>query len=154
MTPVQQPSFTSHNRYDEFALYVQDNWSASSRLTVNLGLRYEFYGPQRKSDPKYDSNFYYADVDASVNSSTPQEIIDSVRRGQVFDSNVSPVGGLWKTDWNNFAPRIGAAWDVNGDGQSSIRAGYGIAYERNFGNVTFNVLFNPPVPRQHPRRAG
>ena len=145
VTPVQQPSFTSHNKYDEFALYVQDNWSAGPRLTVNLGLRYEFYGPQRKSDPKYDSNFYYADVNASVNSSTPQEIIDSVRNGQVFDSNVSPVGGLWKNDWNNFAPRIGAAWDVNGDGRTSLRAGYGIAYERNFGNVTYNVLFNPPL---------
>ena len=68
VTPVQQPSFTSHNRYDEFALYVQDNWSATPRLTLNLGLRYEFYGPQEKSDPKYDSNFYYADPDVSVSS--------------------------------------------------------------------------------------
>jgi outer membrane receptor protein involved in Fe transport len=42
------------------------------RLTVNLGLRYEYYGPQTKSEPKYDSNFYYGDVNASVNTSTPQ----------------------------------------------------------------------------------
>ncbi len=33
---------------------------------------------------------------------------------------------------------------MNGDGQTSVRAGYGIAFERNFGNVTYNVLFNPP----------
>jgi outer membrane receptor protein involved in Fe transport len=145
VTPVQQPSFTSHNKYDEFALYLQDNWSFNDRVTLNLGFRYEFYGPQRKSDPKYDGNFYYADVNASVNSSTPQEMIDSIRRGQVFDTNESPIGALWKTDWNNFAPRIGAAWDINGDGRSSLRAGYGMAYERNFGNVTYNVLFNPPL---------
>ena len=56
----------------------------------------------------------------------------------------SPTGTLWKNDWNNFAPRIGFAWDVNGDGRTSLRGGYGISYDRNFGNVTFNVLFNPP----------
>ena len=56
----------------------------------------------------------------------------------------SPVGGLWAVDKNNFAPRLGFAWDVFGDGKTSLRGGYGLAYERNFGNVTFNVIQNPP----------
>ena len=60
-TPVELPSFTSFNRYNEFALYFNDNLRAASRLTANLGLRYEHYGPQTKSEPKYDSNFYYGD---------------------------------------------------------------------------------------------
>ena len=143
-TPVNFPSFTSFNRYNEFALYAQDNWSVLDRLTVNLGLRYEYFGPQRKSEPKYDSNFYYADENASVSTSSPQEIINSVRNGKVMRTNESPIGDLWKPDWNNFAPRVGFAWDVTGDGKTSIRGGYGIGYERNFGNVTYNVLFNPP----------
>ena len=55
--PEQQP-------YNEFALYANDNWSLGDRLKLNLGLRYEYYGPQKKSDPKYDSNFYYGDANA------------------------------------------------------------------------------------------
>jgi outer membrane receptor protein involved in Fe transport len=143
-TPVPLPSFTSYNRYNEFALYAQDNWSISRKVTLNLGLRYEYFGPQTKSKPKYDSNFYWGDQNLNLETATPQQVIDSVRDGKVLPSNESPIGALWKSDWNNFAPRIGFAWNVTGDGKTSIRGGYGIGYERNFGNVTYNVLFNPP----------
>ena len=145
VTPVELPSFLSHNRYKEYALYVNDNWSVRNRLTLNLGLRYEYFGPQEKSDPKYDSNFYYADAGTSVNTSSAAEIVRALQTGQAFPSNESPIGQLWKSDRNDFAPRIGFAWDVTGDGRTSVRGGYGMAYERNFGNVTFNVLFNPPL---------
>ena len=146
-TPVSSPSFLSKNRYTEFALYAQDNWNFGNRVKLNLGVRYDYFGPQRKSDPKYDSNFYYGGNgdDISVTSSSPQEILAAVRTGQVLPSNESPIGGLWRQDKDNFAPRIGFAWDVNGDGRTALRGGYGIAYERNFGNVTYNVLFNPPL---------
>jgi hypothetical protein len=144
VTPVELPSFTSFNRYNEYALYAQDNWRVTNRVTVNLGLRYEYYGPQKKSRPKFDSNFYYADPDASANHTAPLELIRAIRAGQVLESNQSPVGALWRPDKNNFAPRLGFAWDVTGDGTTSVRGGYGVSYERNFGNVTYNVLFNPP----------
>jgi len=145
VTPVDFPSFTSHNRYNEFALYANDNWSVGSRLKLNLGLRYEYYGPQQKSDPKYDSNFYYADPNLDIEAASPADIIASIQNGQVLPSNQSPLGTLWKADWNNWGPRLGFAWDVNGDGRTAVRGGYGISYERNFGNVTYNVLFNPPL---------
>jgi outer membrane receptor protein involved in Fe transport len=143
-TPVSLPSFNSKNSYNEFALYANDNWTVSNRVTVNLGLRYEYYGPQTKSDPKYDSNFYYPSDDISVNTASPTEMMDALRNGRVYPSNESPIGQLWASDWNNWAPRVGFAWDVRGDGKTSLRGGYGISYERNFGNVTYNVLFNPP----------
>src|SRR4029453_12852174 len=143
-TPVSLPSFTSFNRYNEYALYANDNWSVGNRVTVNLGVRYEYYGPQTKKEPKYDSNFYYGDPNVSVNTSSPADIVRGIATGAPLPSNESPIGQLWKSDKNNWAPRLGFAWDVNGDGRTSVRGGYGMSYERNFGNVTYNVLFNPP----------
>jgi outer membrane receptor protein involved in Fe transport len=145
VTPVEFPTFLSKNRYSEFALYAADNWNFGDRVKLNLGVRYEYFGPQAKSDPKFDSNFYWGDPGLNISTATPQQIIDSVRTGSAQPSNTSPVGRLWKQDKNNFAPRLGFAWDVNGDGRLAVRGGYGLAYERNFGNVTYNVLFNPPL---------
>lgn len=143
-TPVTLPSFTSFNRYDEFAFYANDNWSIAPRVTLNLGVRYEYYGPQKKNEPKFDSNFYYGDPNVSVNNSSPADIVRGIATGTTLPTDQSPIGALWKSDWNNWAPRFGFAWDVKGDGRTSVRGGYGISYERNFGNVTYNVLFNPP----------
>jgi hypothetical protein len=133
--PVGPPDFTRSNRYNEWAVYVNDSWRYSPRLVVNLGMRYEYYGVQHNKNPDLDSNFYFG------SGSTIQE---RIRNGNVQIAKDSPVGGLWKPDKNNFAPRVGFAWDMFGDGKTSFRAGYGLAYERNFGNVTFNVIQNPP----------
>ena len=133
--PVQAPDFTRHNRYNDYALYANDGWRASHSVTVSLGVRYEYYGVQHNTDPALDSNFYYG-----PGTSLPAQ----VRSGAVLKAPDSPVGGLWKPDTNNLAPRLGFAWDVHGNGRMSVRGGYGMAYERNFGNVTFNVIQNPP----------
>lgn len=134
--PVGPPSFSRSNRYWEWAAYANDSIRWTPKLTINLGLRYEWYGVQHNAqNPALDANFYYGAGE------TPQL---RIRNGRYNTVPASGVGGLWRPDNNNFAPRIGFAYDLNGDGKTSIRGGYGIAYERNFGNVTFNVLFNPP----------
>jgi outer membrane receptor protein involved in Fe transport len=133
--PVGPPDFTRSNRYDEFALYAQDSWHVKPRLTLNLGVRYEYYGTQHNGNPSRESNFYFG---------SGSTIFDRIRNGSVQIANNSPIGGLWAASPLNFAPRVGFAWDIFGDGKTSVRGGYAIAYERNFGNVTFNVIQNPP----------
>ena len=145
MTPVSLPSFTSFNRYNEFALYANDNWSVGNRVTVNLGLRYEYYGPQTKSEPEVRLELLLRRPErvGQLAARRPTSCAAS-QTGAPLPTNESPIGALWKSDWNNWAPRLGFAWDVTGDGRTSVRGGYGMGYERNFGNVTYNVLFNPP----------
>jgi len=140
--PATQPSFSRNNRYNDFAFYGQDSWKVRPRLTLNLGLRWEYYGIQHNGNDKLDSNFVFG---------SGTSIFDKLRNGQVFtvgatpNSPASPVGGLWDKQLHNFGPRVGFAYDVFGNGKTSVRGGYGIAYERNFGNVTFNVIQNPPA---------
>ena len=138
--PVGPPLFDRSNRYHEGALYAQDTWKIAKRVTLNLGVRWEYYGVQHNVNRNVDSNFYYPN---NVQPQNPS-FIQNIQDGQVETVPNSPIGELWKPKWTNFAPRVGIAWDVFGDGKTSLRGGYGIGYERNFGNVTFNVLFNPP----------
>jgi hypothetical protein len=133
--PVSAPSFSRSYRYRDFAVYAQDNWRASERLTVNYGLRWEFYGVQHNNNPALDSNFYYG---------AGSNLFQTVRNGSVMTAPDSPVGGMWNPNYGNFAPRVGFAYDLFGDGKTSLRGGFGISYERNFGNITFNVIQNPP----------
>ena len=134
--PLSSAVYGRSYRYWDWATYAQDSFRATPRLTLNYGLRYEHYGVQKNNHPELDSNFYFG----------PGSGIEAqVRSGGVQIANQSSVGGFWAPRWGTVAPRIGLAYDVSGDGRTSIRAGYGISYERNFGNVTYNASFNPPA---------
>ncbi|WP_433967004.1 carboxypeptidase regulatory-like domain-containing protein [Tunturiibacter gelidiferens] len=133
--PTTQPQFARSDRFHDWAAYVQDQWKVTPKFTFNYGLRYEYYGVQHNNNRNLDANFYYG-----AGSSIPEQ----VRNGSVLTTPNSPIGGLWNPQYGTASPRIGFAYDVFGDGKTSVRGGYGISYERNFGNVTFNVIQNPP----------
>jgi hypothetical protein len=133
--PATPPVFARSNRFKDWAVYAQDSFKLTPRLTVNYGVRYEYYGVQHNNKRNLDSNFYYG---------PSGNLFQSIRNGQVYTSPTSPVGGLWKPQYGAVSPRVGFAYDIFGTGKTAIRGGYGISYERNFGNVTFNVIQNPP----------
>jgi hypothetical protein len=91
--------------------FVQDDWRVSPRLTLNLGLRYEY---QRNPNP------------VAVNSLLPQTA------NRVDDRN-------------NIGPRIGFAYDLTGEGKTSIRGGWGIYYGRVINSTVYNTLVNTGV---------
>jgi outer membrane receptor protein involved in Fe transport len=133
--PATSPSFSRSYRFQDWAAYAEDSWRLNHRLTLNYGVRYEFYGVQHNGDQKLDSNFYYGPGSTNY---------QRVRNGSVQIAPQSPIGKMWNPSYGTVGPRLGFAYDIFGDGKTSVRGGYGITYERNFGNITFNAIQNVP----------
>ena len=138
--PLGAPAFTRHFRYNETGVFIQDTWKVTSRLTLTPGLRYEYFGILHSAgqEKSLDANFY-----AGSGSSFAQRIASGA-----FARTNSQTGNLkdrfYRPDYKNFGPRFGVAYDLTGNGKSVIRGGVGYFYDRNFGNVVFNAIQNPP----------
>jgi len=93
----------------EHALFVQDDWKVGSRLTANVGVRYEVYGADTERQ------------DRLVN-------FDPVALKLIYAGEDGASRTVNKKTRHNVAPRLGLAWDIQGDSKNVVRAGYGISY--------------------------
>lgn len=103
--------------------FVQDNWRLRPNFTLNLGLRYD-----------------YEDLADHLRFTSQEGLFDNARLGLPADTNYRP-------DKNNFAPRVGFAWDPWRDDKTVIRGGFGWYYDQVFLNVQGNVYRFGVVPR-------
>ena len=144
--------------------YFQDNWRATRRLTLNLGLRwdgiphtYEANGNQTNFYPNlYDPANLPQWTDASdtqIASTSPGLGASPIASLQGYQFYLNGMGfsgkngvpkGLGKDSWLNFGPRLGFAYDLFGSGKTIVRGGYGLMYERIQGNDMYNGATNPP----------
>ena len=144
--------------------YIQDNWRATHRLTLNLGLRWDGI-PHTYEANGNQTNFYPnlynpANIPLWANSSDTQIAPNSpglgtspvaslqgysfYLNGMGFSNKNGVPKGLGKDSWSNFGPRFGFAYDLFGTGKTIVRGGYGIMYERIQGNDMYNGATNPP----------
>src|SRR5262245_31417072 len=117
---------STYSRTTSFNVYAQDDWKLSSRLTLNLGLRWELNTPMTE---KYNT----------IASFDP-------KTGQIRAAGQNGVpANLFNYDYNNFAPRIGFAWQPLGDSKTVLRGGVGVFYNvQPAGNGFLGMLFNFP----------
>ncbi len=124
----------------EFSFFFKDDFKLRPNLTLNLGMRYEFYGVP------YDANGKTVGLvggSSSIFGLSGKSLSDLFKPGvlpgaatqleQVGKNSVNPDRLLFDNDLNNFAPAVGFSWAPKflGENKTVIRAGYGIGYERN-----------------------
>ena len=113
------------------AAFVQDDFRVSGRVTLNLGLRWDVQTPG--TDPLNRFTTYVPGQKSTVNPAAPV--------GQLFYGDPGIERGVIKTAWTHVSPRVGMAWDVTGDGRTSVRAAAGMFYGSISGNE-WNTMTN------------
>ena len=131
--------------YRQGETYLQDDWKATHRLTLNLGLRWVYFSNDTASGDQvtsfspaaYDATQApVVNVDGSLVINSDNQPLNStggvanLLNGLVFAGKNGTPDGFFTPVKSNFGPRVGFAYDVFGDGKTSIRGGYGIGYTR------------------------
>jgi hypothetical protein len=146
-TNATVPNFNRGYRANEVAFYGQDDWRVNSRLTLNLGLRWEYFGPPHNVTPNIDSNFYFGTPVTPIATATNNPFFPTNSVFYAYEATAVPQvhnTSIWNKDLNNFGPRVGFALDALGNQKLVVRGGFGIFYDRMYNNIFENIRFNPP----------
>ncbi len=129
--------FRKDERYADFAGFVQDDVRVTSRLTVNTGLRYEFFGPPSETHGFLSSfNPAIAASQVPASGSFSGYVIAGNYQGTVPDGVTrTPGSSFWNPDYKDIGPRIGFAYRLSDTKNLVLRGGYGIFYERLSGEL-------------------
>jgi hypothetical protein len=120
--------------------FAQADWRVRPDVTLNLGLRYSYFGVYREADDAL-SNLYAVDSSGAVRTKvSPFEFGRTANRIEAVGERVP----FYQPDRNNWQPRLGAAWDLGGRGQTVARAAYGLYYDRLYQLIFSGVITNPP----------
>jgi len=152
--PAQLASNVRHWRNIEFGAYFQDDWKVTRRLTLNLGLRYDLFTRHKELDnlattfilgPGHSILDNITTGDGQLKAAnTPCSDPKATLAGVCGPGGFAPTKSLGRGDHNNLGPRFGFAWDVFGNGKTSLRGGFGVSYESTLYNPLSNSRWNPP----------
>jgi hypothetical protein len=161
----RRPEYYRGYRANEFGAFIEDAWKVNNRLTLTMGLRFDYFGPPHNFRSGLDSNFYFGSPNLNqciLRQATKTTVCfpgsgmtPLVSTNPYYPSNdytASVFSGtfqqrdaeIWNKDTNNFAPRFGLAWDLRGNQKTVLRLGGGIFYDRLYNNVFENIRFNAP----------
>ena len=113
-----------HTHTYEQSYFAQDDWKVTHRLTLNLGIRYDLYNfPWESNNHQSNFNLTTGALDVAGQNGNSRSLINTPK--------------------NNFAPRVGFAYDVYGNGKTALRGGYGIYYFLDRGGVANELSNNP-----------
>ncbi len=126
---------TRHTYENNFGFYAQDSYRLTSRLTLNYGLRWDYFGVIGEKN----------NLMSNITSLSPAAGSGTFTLTQVGQPGLSR---LYNPDYKNFAPRVSLAWDMSGKGTSVLRAGYGIFFDSFsqdmvLGHLPYAPFFDP-----------
>ena len=121
------------SRQNYVTSYFQDQWKATPRLTINAGMRWEPFLPLAIGygrGANLNEGVFFNFSDERFSKGIKSTTYPNAPAGLYFPGDPGfPEHGPTYAKWHYFSPRVGFAWDVRGDGRTSLRAAYGIAYD-------------------------
>ncbi len=139
------PYSAQYDRYWTTALFAQDDYKITPRLTLSYGLRYEYYGPVTANG----DNFYSFDLSNGkivVPSSRSMSLFSPYFPSTIPVETASAEGlgrSLRNGDTNNFAPRFGFSYQLDSSARTVLRGGYGMYYDPLSANVNSSLSTGP-----------